>query len=180
MRGRLRALRHLRHVRHVLREERKDRVLELQEELHAVAAALDAHGIAYALIGGLAVSLYARPRATEDIDLLLAPEDLSRAAAAVAPLGYRLLPSSFHFPRVALEMRRFTKLAPGDFMLVDVLLASTAELRDMLARRVRVGSPEQSLWLVPLDGLQALKRMRASPQDLADLQALSGEEEEEP
>jgi len=44
--------------------------LDLQAELRGIVQALDAAGIAYALVGGLAVSIYATPRATEDVDIL--------------------------------------------------------------------------------------------------------------
>src|SRR5262249_10340180 len=45
-------------------------VLDLYTELRTLAAALDAANIPYGLAGGLAVSLYTTPRATEDIDVL--------------------------------------------------------------------------------------------------------------
>jgi hypothetical protein len=41
-------------------------VFDLARELRDVAAALDRAGVAYALAGGLAVSIYAAPRATQD------------------------------------------------------------------------------------------------------------------
>ena len=43
----------------------------------------------YALAGGLAVSIYATPRATQDIDLLVAVSDLDRVVALLGPLGFR-------------------------------------------------------------------------------------------
>ena len=52
--------------------------------------ALDAAGIAYALVGGLAVSIYATPRATEDVEVLLARGDLSRPVERLTPLSLRL------------------------------------------------------------------------------------------
>src|SRR6266446_7493846 len=52
--------------------------LDLYDELRGIVKALNAAEIPYALVGGLAVSIYAQPRATEDVDLLLAREDLLR------------------------------------------------------------------------------------------------------
>ena len=46
-------------------------VLDLYAELRRIVAALDAAGVPYALAGGLAVSIYTTPRATEAIDLLM-------------------------------------------------------------------------------------------------------------
>ena len=59
-------------------------MLDLYEELRAITAALETAQVTYALVGGLAVSIYATPRATKDIDLLLAPEDMEKLAAALA------------------------------------------------------------------------------------------------
>jgi hypothetical protein len=45
-------------------------VLDLARELCGIVAALDGAGATYALAGGLAVSIYPTPRATQDIDFL--------------------------------------------------------------------------------------------------------------
>ncbi len=63
--------------------------LDLHEELRGIVKALNAAGIPYALAGGLAVSIYTQPRATEDMDLLLAREDLARAVERLESLGFR-------------------------------------------------------------------------------------------
>ncbi len=147
-------------------------MLDLYEELRAITRALETAQVPYALIGGIAVSIYASPRATEDVDLLILPADVARCAAALAPLGYRELSVPMTLARGRLELHRLTKLAGDDFMVLDLLLASDSALADMLARRVPVGEGENHLWLVPLDGLKQLKRLRGSPQDLADLAAL--------
>lgn len=156
-------------------------MLDLYDELRAITRALDAAEIPYALIGGIAVSIYTTPRATEDVDLLIAPEDVSRGAVALAPLGYRELGAPMKFAEGRVEIRRLTKLAGDDFMVLDLLLASDAMLADVLARRVSSGEGDSRLWLAPMDGLRRLKRLRGSPQDLVDLAALGeGGDEEKP
>ena len=54
-----------------------------------IVAALDRHGVAYLLIGGLAATLYGAERVTQDIDVLprTDAENLSRLAAALRDLG---------------------------------------------------------------------------------------------
>src|SRR6266700_1697114 len=46
-------------------------------------------GVEHLIVGGYAVAFHARPRATKDLDILLggAPENLSRAANALARFG---------------------------------------------------------------------------------------------
>ena len=44
--------------------------MDLLEELKKLAAKLHSEGIEYALCGGLAMAIYAMPRATLDIDII--------------------------------------------------------------------------------------------------------------
>src|SRR5947207_1802684 len=54
----------------------------------AVASALDEAGLGYALMGGLASSLYGRPRATDDIDFLVKPTEAKRALEVLGEAGF--------------------------------------------------------------------------------------------
>lgn len=56
--------------------------MDLLEELKKLTTKFDQVGIDYALCGGLALAIYARPRATLDIDILIEPETLSQAEDA--------------------------------------------------------------------------------------------------
>jgi hypothetical protein len=71
--------------------------MNLVDELHSVASALTSVGIAYAVCGGVAVTIHGAPRTTKDIDVLVAPADVSRVLSAVAPLGFSFvaLPMTF-------------------------------------------------------------------------------------
>ena len=50
--------------------------MDIADELRLLISLLDEHGIDYALCGGLAMSVYGKPRSTIDIDLLTLPESL--------------------------------------------------------------------------------------------------------
>src|SRR5919201_3361163 len=54
----------------------------------AAASALDEADLAYALMGGLASSVYGRPRATDDIDLLVKPTEAKRALEVLGEAGF--------------------------------------------------------------------------------------------
>ncbi len=151
-------------------------MLDLYEELRAVCSALDAAGIAYALVGGLAVSIYATPRATKDIDILSHGADYPELVKTLLPLGYRDLSGAMTFAGGRLAIRRLTKLAGSEFLVIDVLLPrADPDLEAILSRRQLIEAQSQRLWIAPLDGLIALKRLRSSPQDLADIAALTGD-----
>ena len=63
-------------------------MLDHNAELRRIIEALDTVGVQYAVVGGLAVSIYTVARSTEDIDLLLARDDLDRALSVIIPLGF--------------------------------------------------------------------------------------------
>ena len=51
--------------------------MDLLEELKKLSLKLDHTGIDYALCGGLAIAIYAKPRATLDIDIMISPDCLA-------------------------------------------------------------------------------------------------------
>jgi hypothetical protein len=69
-------------------------VERVRDRLRRAAAALDAAGVPYAVAGGNAVAAWVSTidegavRNTQDVDILLRREDLDRAAAALATMGF--------------------------------------------------------------------------------------------
>jgi hypothetical protein len=61
----------------------------LHGTLRRLAQRLDAEGITYALLGGLALAEHGYPRLTEDVDLLLTPTGLERFRQRLVGRGYR-------------------------------------------------------------------------------------------
>ncbi|MEW6776942.1 MAG: nucleotidyl transferase AbiEii/AbiGii toxin family protein [Bdellovibrionota bacterium] len=59
--------------------------------VHAVVKALNDAGVRYLVVGGLAVNAYGIPRFTADMDVVirLTPENIRKAFAALAKLGFR-------------------------------------------------------------------------------------------
>ena len=70
-------------------------VNKITERLHRAAAALDAAGVPYAVIGGNAVINWvsrvddSRTRFTKDVDILLRRSDIDAAERALAPVGFK-------------------------------------------------------------------------------------------
>ena len=146
--------------------------LDLHAELRGIVRALDAAGIPYALAGGLAVSIYAQPRATEDIDILVVPSDAPQVVARVASLGYRQAGTAMSVAGDRLRIQRLIKIDGTDLVPLDLLLPNDAELAALLTTPQRIEWGEDRLSLVSLEGLRTLKRLRGSAQDRADLAAL--------
>jgi hypothetical protein len=150
-------------------------VLDLFNELRAIVAALDEANVPYALAGGLAVSVYTTPRATQDIDLLIAVPDRERAMSAVRDLGFRAAGRPMQVAGGRMEIQRLTKIEGADLLPLDLLLPRDAELAAILATRTQTTWEGTPLWIVTIPGLRSLKRLRDSAQDRADLEALGPE-----
>ncbi len=153
-------------------------MLNLEEELRRIIEALDASGIRYAIAGGVAVSIYTTPRATEDIDLVISAADLDRALPALGTLGFQRGGPPMAVAQGRIRIQRLTKIAGSDLLPLDLLLADSPQLEEVLRARQQLDWAGKRLWIVSVEGLRALKRLRASPQDLADLEALGPEGQE--
>ena len=148
-------------------------MFDLYEEFNSIVAALEEHGIDYAVCGGLAMAVHGLPRATVDIDLLILAERLEEAKSVVRSLGYNIEAQPMTFHKGAIEIRRLSKIDPsdGDLLMVDFLLVTPA-FEAAWDNRIRVASPKGSVSVVSREGLIVLKSFRRSGQDMADIERL--------
>jgi hypothetical protein len=154
--------------------------VNLVDELHAIAAALTAAGITYAVCGGVAVTIYGATRSTKDIDVVIDPNDVARVLETVRPLGYTFaaLPMTFDegSPKER-HVQRVSKIDGREHLLLDLLLADGA-FTDAMADRVEVVLAEGPLSVVSLATLTRMKRLAGRAQDLADLEKLEADHDE--
>ena len=115
-------------------------------------------GVAYVLVGGLAVIHHGYVRATDDIDVLLDRDAVARTEPLLADGGFE-----------SSTERRWRHLGSG--VNVDLLLAG--ELmprgRDRYPHPGEVGRSQREADVVDLTGLIALKLQAGRYQDLADI-----------
>lgn len=152
-------------------------MLDLYQELTKVIDALARLELPYALAGGIAVSLYTRPRATEDIDLMIREQDWEAVRASMGQIGYTVEANPMSVANERLMIRRLTKLAGEDFLILDFLVPQTKELGDILDHRTHIRWQGRDLSIVTVEDLKYLKRLRDSLQDQADIEALEGKAE---
>lgn len=153
--------------------------MNLVDELHAIAGALRAAGITYAVCGGIAVTIHGATRTTKDIDVLVAAADVPRALEAVRPLGYLFaaLPMTFDAgTERERHVQRVSKLEGQQHLVLDLLIAEAA-FEGLLARRIEIDLPEGPLAVVPRDVLLQMKRLAGRPQDRADIEKLEAPDE---
>src|SRR5438309_7554046 len=111
---------------------------------------LDRASVEYALVGGLAVAIWGAPRATKDIDLLVRPDDLSRAMEAVRGGGFVLEGLPFDF-KDGSRVQRVNKVdATGNLMTIDFMLVN-ANLESAWESRSKLPFADRNVTVVSRD-----------------------------
>lgn len=128
-------------------------------------------GVEVVVVGGYAVAVHARPRATKDLDLLLggSPENLARAAVALERFG-----APPNVVRAVRAMKDDEVVYLGQPPLRVDLLRAIDGLRteDVLARAVSVRLGAREVRVISLDDLIVNKRAADRPQDRLDVALL--------
>lgn len=139
-------------------------------ELLALGRALDSAGLEYALCGGLALAVYGAPRATRDIDLLVAPAQLDDVREVARSLGYTFAALPMRL-QGEITLWRLTRLIGPYPLMLDLLLLPEG-LTEVFDQRVRIPVEGGSLQVVTREGLIVLKTTAGRAQDLVDIQRL--------
>jgi len=151
-------------------------MIDITDELRALVAALEKQEIDYALCGGMAMAVHGRLRATIDIDLLILSDSQDDVLAIAQSLGYNIRGKDLSFANGAVEIRRVSKIDPDDEELLSLdLLLVTPQILEMWESRIKAEWEGGKLSVVSASGLIALKQLRGSGQDLADIEALRGQ-----
>jgi hypothetical protein len=154
-------------------------VLDLYDEFKSIVTALSERGIDYAVCGGLAMAVYGLARATVDIDLLVLADEFEEVKRVAKELSYTIEANPMTFAGGAVEIRRVSKLDSdtGIVLSLDLLLV-TPQIQKAWESRTEVEWENGKLKVVSREGLIALKSLRASGQDLDDINRLRGEQDE--
>jgi len=147
--------------------------MDLLIELKNLIAKFQQSEIDYALCDGLAMAIYARPRAMLDIDVMIEEGSLLKANEALAEIGFSLssAPMTFHGKKV--KIKRLTKIDPNSekHLSLDLLIV-TPETFEAWDSRQTVEWEDGSLKVISPKGLILLKSFRNSGQDQDDIDYL--------
>lgn len=146
---------------------------------------LNAAGVRYVVVGGLATLLHEYARLTADVDWAvdLAPEEVRKTIRALGAKGFRpqvpVSADAFADPAVREEwfhekhMRAFSLIDPTNPMRVaDLLLKPEVPFDELLAHSQEAFVGTTRVRIASLDDLILLKRHAGRPQDLTDLEQL--------
>jgi hypothetical protein len=147
--------------------------MNLLEVLKNIINTLNEQRIEYALCGGLAMAIYALPRATLDIDIMIEADSLDRTKQAVHDLGFILsaMPMEFQGGKVLIHRVSKVDSNSGEVLFLDLLIV-TPETRQAWENRLSVEWEGSTLSVISPEGLILLKSLRGSGQDQDDIQYL--------
>lgn len=147
--------------------------------IEKLAKTLSKQGVKFAIVGGYAVALHGAIRGTVDIDLVISLDEKQFEAAqrALESLGLasRLPVSSsevFHFRDEYIRNRNLTAwsfINPDNPLdIVDIII--THDFNDITVVQKKLG--KQTLPVIAIPDLIAMKRTAGRPQDIEDIKAL--------
>jgi len=147
--------------------------MDILEELKKLVERLDKERIQYALCGGLAMAIYALPRATLDIDIMIESDSLEKISRAIDVLGFNISAMPMEFQGGKVRIHRLSKIedSTGETLVLDLLIV-TSEIRQAWESRRNVEWEGGTLSVVSVEGLVLLKSFRKSGQDQDDIQYL--------
>lgn len=148
----------------------------------AITAILAAHAVDYVLIGGVAVQAHGYTRATNDLDLVAAPDlaNLSRLGEALSELEGRLARSERPVNLSDPQLLRRAPLIPIttkhgrlDLINLDQLPGAPRRYEDLRARAITARVSGHEIQVAGVDDLVRLKRAAGREFDLRDIAALT-------
>lgn len=152
--------------------------MTLDPVLRRLVSDLDALGLRWALVGGLAVSARAEPRTTKDVDIVIAVSDDVGAERAVLELRQRGYGDAGQMlehdatGRLA-TMRMVAPSAREAAAVVDLIFASTGIEPEIVAAATLVEVlPGTAVFVASLGHLLAMKVLAGRMQDAADFVSL--------
>ncbi len=150
----------------------------------AILQRMAASGLEFVIVGGTAARLYGSTRLTQDVDVVprLEPPAWGRLVHELWALGARpRIPESKECVSDPANVRRWINekgmltlsfRSPDGNAEVDLLVAESDRLDDLLSRATSVEIEGQTFHVASLDDLIEMKRLAGRPQDLLDVAEL--------
>jgi len=141
--------------------------MDLPPDFRELLVEFDRDAVEFLLIGGYAVAFHGRPRATKDIDLMLAgtAENLSRAARALARFG---APNSVSAAVATMQESDVVYLGQAPLRIDLMRTIDGIDSATLFAGGVATQLDGVPLRVIALDHLILNKRACGRPQDLID------------
>ncbi|MBX3436413.1 MAG: hypothetical protein KF861_02910 [Planctomycetaceae bacterium] len=148
--------------------------LLLAKLLRDVCDTLDEAGVPYAIIGGVALSIWGEPRTTFDVDLVVAvsPEEVESLCGKFCESGrFPFEPSICPMPRMTLVRvhQGDHDRIPSELLLADLLVHEDDTGSHVINRRRKGKFLGHDYWFCSPEDLIVLKLVAARPRDQLDV-----------
>jgi predicted nucleotidyltransferase len=144
------------------------------ETLASVTERFDRIGIAYAVMGGIAVRAFAIPRATYDIDLTITlnRERLPQVFESLRDIDFAI-PEVYESGWVdmiaGMPLIKLKRYFESETLDVDIFLAESEFQKEVMKRRFEVDAQGLRIWAVSPEDLILFKLVAGRPRDLVDV-----------
>lgn len=156
--------------------------MELYREFFQIITELNANGLEYSVVGGIALAFHDQPRFTRDIDILARPMDLPHYEEIFSKLDYSKLGAPWTFQNTNITIHRFGKSSledDQDLIVIDLLLGNEERHKEIIEGSLTDESPAGKVRLAKREDLIWMKRIRGSKQDEVDIEKLEGKDEQD-
>ena len=151
--------------------------MRIIEELYRLAEAFAADRLEYAVCGGLAMAIHGRPRLTVDIDIVVAAQDVKRAAEIAASIGFDDVAGWVHLPLNKLgidRLYRLNKISGEELLTLDLLEADSSQ-NAIFSDRETFAVAGRSIQSLSRAAIIAMKRDSDRTKDRLDVELLNDE-----
>ena len=144
----------------------------LPEDFKDFIRFLNSNNVEYLLVGGWAVGLYGNPRATKDIDFLIAVDDenLKRLKKALHEFGAPTIEMS-HFK----EIGNFFRMGRPPIQIDIITEASGIDINECYKRKNDIKIEDLKISVISKQDLIKNKKASGRLQDLADAEYLAND-----
>ena len=149
--------------------------MNIFDEFAEIIKHIEQEKIRYAIVGGVAMAFYEEPRFTQDIDMLLEPNDFEKARRILEQKGYFESAEPWTFKNTPLTLHRFFKAIEHEQMIIDLLVAGNKKHLDIIENALIAKSEHGIAHVADKADIIWLKRQRNSLQDQADIERLEDE-----
>lgn len=140
---------------------------------------IERENLSYAIVGGVALAFHATPRFTQDIDILIFPEDIDRLKLMLSDEGFSESTRPWTFKNVNMTLHRFIKIDGEDIFQLDIITANEEKSRQIIKDALKAESEHGTIRVAAKKDLIWMKRQRNSDQDKVDIKSLKAAENEE-
>lgn len=150
--------------------------MSLYQEFAKVTQALEAAGVRYVLVGGLALAFHTQPRLTQDIDILTTPDQITLIYQTLESVGYFESTKPWSFKAGNLTLHRLMRIEGEEHYIIDILNGSGARTNDIIENAMVDQVESVPIRVARKEDLIYLKSLRNSTQDRADIERLQNDE----